>query len=310
MNAGADTIAYWRFEGDGATTPTDGTFLKDSNGRTTVTGDGILAIDSSGNGNSLYTWDNGATGHQYRNNVPAAIIPQTGAANGFSIQNNGSFPASFTWSRESSETVDVELIKPTAWTIEASIYQTTGNQTGHRTFLGRDGNGVNAGNANAASLYFKTYNATLGIEFADEAGNWYSVYDTTGTLSLDTWYNVAAVSDGTAVSLYRDSGTGYQLVNALSLTAGDTRLAYDDNGSSTVGDTQWSWTVGRGRYGTNDEQSQNHVDRWLGYVDEVRISDTALNTGDLLFSVPEPGTAGLSVLGLLALLLRRRAVQE
>jgi hypothetical protein len=60
-------------------------------------------------------------------------------------------------------------------------------------------------------------------------------------------------------------------------------LNYDDNGSTTVGDTQWGWTVGRGRYGSSDLQDQNHVDRFLGYIDEVRISDVALAPSAFLF---------------------------
>jgi hypothetical protein len=86
----------------------------------------------------------------------------------------------------------VETIKPLAWTIEASIYST--DNTGHRTFLGRDGNGVSTANSSRAPFYFKTFNGTLGVEFADEAGNFYSVFDTTGALSLNTWYNVSGLS--------------------------------------------------------------------------------------------------------------------
>ena len=49
-----DTIAHWRFEGDGVTTPTPGTQIEDSNSRTTITtGVGIRAVDSSGNGNTI-----------------------------------------------------------------------------------------------------------------------------------------------------------------------------------------------------------------------------------------------------------------
>jgi hypothetical protein len=169
----AATIAYWRFEGDGVTTPTDGTFVQDTNGRVAVQPAGIPVIDASGNGNTVYTWDNNATGHQYRPNVPAAVVPLTGAPNNFAIQNNGANPASFTWSSASAPGTDVETIKPLAWTIEASIHATGANFNGHRTFVGRDGNGVNSLNGNTAPLYFKTFNGRLFIEFADEDGRFY-----------------------------------------------------------------------------------------------------------------------------------------
>lgn len=298
----ASTLAYWNFEGDGVTTPTDGALVKDYAARSAIQARGIAAIDVSGNGNTMFAWDNNWM--KYSANVPGAIVPQTQVANSFSMANLNNFPAASTWSLNSAPTgTDLETVKPLAWTLEASIYATANN--GHRTFLGREGNGV-AANASAAPLYFKTLNGKLGIEFADEAGNFYSLFDTTA-MSLNTWYNVAAVSDGANLSLYRDSGLGYQLIGSLGLMPGDTRLAYDDNGSTTVGDAQWGWTLGRGRYGVNDLQNQNHTDRWLGNIDEVRISNAALSPGQFLFApVPEPTTATLFSLGLACLAVTRR----
>jgi hypothetical protein len=314
----ANTLAYWRFEGDGSIPPTNGVFLKDTNGRTAVQPDGILAIDSSGNGNSLYTWDNNSTGHQYTNNVPAAIVPQTGAPNTFSIYNNGSFPASFTWSKNSLPSLDIEPLVLTNWTIEASILGTS--FPSFATFVGRDGNGVatntggfilnefgtlsNSGtDGNLAPLYFSARSGRLWVQFTDADGRTYQLADPTGTLSLNTWYNVAAVSDGTTLYLYRDSGSGYVLLSSLALAGtGNTALTYDAAGSNTAGDTQWGWTVGRGRYGSNDAQGQNHVDRWFGRLDEVRISDMALDPSQFLFTVPEPGTVALVLLGAVSLI--------
>lgn len=279
-HATADTLAYWRFEGDGVTSPADGDFVRDTNGRTTVTTDGILAIDSSGNGNHLYTWDNNTTGHQYRPFVNPNSALVSGDPNNFSIQNNGDFPASFTWSAQSNPTVDVEPIVPSQWTIEASIYKTA--NTFHQTFVGRDGNDV-AGDANLAPLYFKTIDGNLQILYTDAAGNTWDAMDP-DDIALNTWYNVAAVSDGTTLSLYKDAGAGYQLVASTDVsTSANSALAYDTNGSTTAGDTQWGWTVGRGRYGGSDAQFDNHVDRWLGYIDEVRISNTALTPSQFLF---------------------------
>jgi hypothetical protein len=45
---------------------------------------------------------------------------------------------------------------------------------------------------------------------------------------------------------------------------------------------------------------------WIGYLDEVRMSDTVLAQDDLLAVVPEPATMGLLAMGGIALLRRRR----
>lgn len=289
-NAQATTLAYWRFEGNGADVPVAGTTqVEDTNQRNlTVTypnAPGIAVPDVSGNGNTLRTWEHAWAGHTYQSTVPSSKLA-SGLPNNFSVQNSGDFPAMFTWSLKNSPTLDVETIKPLTWTIEASIMST--NISGDRTFVGRDGNrDTGTADANRAPLYFKTLNGTLQILYTDEAGNNYDLSDTTGPIATNTWYNVAAVSDGSTLSLYKDGGAGYQLVNSMPLLAGDTRLNYDDDGSTTAGDTQWGWSIGRGRYGGDTTQGGGHVDRWFGAIDEIRISDVALAPSQFLF-LPSP----------------------
>jgi len=289
-SAQATTLAYWRFEGNGVDVPVAGTTqVEDTNGRnlavTFPNAPGIAVPDVTGNGNTLRAWEHSFAGHTYQSTVPASPLA-SGLANNFSVQNAGNFPAMSTWSLKNSPTSDLETIKPLAWTIEASFMST--NIGSHRTFVGRDGNrDAGIGDGNRAPLYFKTFNGTLQVLFTDEAGNTYDLSDTTGPIVTNSWYNVAAVSDGTTLSLYKDSGAGYQLANSMPLVAGDTRLNYDDNGSTTVGDTQWGWTVGRGRYGGSDLQTDAHVDRWFGAIDEIRISDVALTPSQFLF-IPAP----------------------
>src|SRR3954451_19451368 len=73
--ADAETVAYWRFEGDGVNPLTAGTPVRGTQGRSTLKAagsQGIPVLDVSGNGNTLYTWNEGECGHQYGEDVPAA----------------------------------------------------------------------------------------------------------------------------------------------------------------------------------------------------------------------------------------------
>jgi len=48
---------------------------------------------------------------------------------------------------------------------------------------------------------------------------------------------------------------------------------------------------------------------WVGYLDEVRFSDSVLGASDFLVAVPEPGSFALlaGLFGLAGVALRRRA---
>jgi hypothetical protein len=288
--ARASTLAYWRFGDDPAgPTPAAGDWITPTAGRTTVEVDAapnsppafVLGRDSSGNGNSLYTWDDTFSGHNYRAFAPNNSSLRSGASNAYSIQNNGGFPATFTWSAKSAPSLDVEPVTPASWTIEASIYKTANSQ--HQTFVGRDGNGVAPSDGSLAPLYFKTIDGNLQIQYTDVAGNIWNATDA-ADIDLNTWYNVAAVSNGSTLSLYKDSGAGYQLVASRNISSSaNSALAYDTAGANNAGDTQWGWSIGRGRYSTDNSQAAGHTDRWLGYVDEVRISNAALTPDEFLF---------------------------
>src|SRR5258706_13202719 len=85
--ASAGTLAYWRMEGDGVSTPVAGsTQVLDTNGRTTTnTTPGIVIVDVSGNGNTVWAWDHSYAGHTYQSSVPSTKGPLTGLPNRFSI---------------------------------------------------------------------------------------------------------------------------------------------------------------------------------------------------------------------------------
>lgn len=292
----AGTVAYWRFEGNGGTAPTANAQVTGFAQHSAVQNNGVLAVDSSGNGNTIYGWDSNPSGYngfwiEYETNTPAAKVPLTGATNNWGIWTvpfGNNFPAIATWSATSSPTgTNIETITPKAWTIEASI-NGSAYPGGNHTFVGRDGNHV-TGNANLAPLYFQVNNGTaanLVISFADKAGTFYTIQDP-ASLAVGQWYNVAAVSDGTNLFLYKDviDGNGYQLVGKTALTSTNTALAIPTGTYATMADgTTWAWALARGRYGTGANAGDNHVDRFYGYIDEVRISDAALRPTQLLFA--------------------------
>lgn len=288
-----DPLAYWRF-GDEGTTPEVGDWVTPTAGLTEIEVDADLAnppafipgFDSTGNGNTLYTWDDNSTGHQYSDEVPSNSVG--GNSNAWSIVNNGGFPASFTWSPQTSPTgTDLQTVTPSQWTIEASVKPSSVDGQ-FRTFLGREGNDVytNGPDAdpNAAPLYFQvTSTNEFRINYVDAAGNQHLATADFPVLAHQ-WYHVAATSNGSTLSLYVDQfdGTGYQLAASADLT-GSANSAMVDPGVDGNGDT-WSWTVGRGRYGESDDPTQNHGDRFFGNIDEVRISDNAVAPGSFLFA--------------------------
>ncbi len=292
------TVAYWRFE-EG---PVDGPVVKGG------VPDGSFyagVVDSSGNGNDLSAWSEGGyAGYAYRIDRPAATVPQTGVVNNFSVQNTGGVPGMFTRTG-----APIQTITPAAFTIEASFKPEVG---GYRTIVGRDSRGAVASDQALAALYFQMMpEDKVAIKFADVSGYWHEAVSSAGAVqgfqwpntSAGHWYHMAAVSDGSMLSLYLadvDAGTGYQLVAQTDMT-----LSGSPNTALTAGTgdgADWdagNWSVGRGLH------NGNHVDRGYGFIDEVRISDSALSVSEFLF-VPEPASVVGMCLAAICLMRRRR----
>lgn len=274
----AATVAYWRFEAGPA--DTDVVHVGGTAGQYSAD-----IEDVSGNGNHLSVWETGGgAGYRYRDIVAYSTVPLTGAANILSVKNTGGFPAMW------CNTTAMQTMEPAEFTIEVTFKLENG---GYRTIIGRDSQGsLTQGddtNPDLAALYLQAIpNNGLAIKFCDVDGYWHDAISANNVFqSFDypsnndgvgvPWYSVAAVSDGTYLSLYMydhsNPRAGYQLIalnDMVNDNPGSTNTALTsgtgDGGDWDAGD----WTVGRGLY------AGNHTDRGWGYIDEVRISDSAL----------------------------------
>lgn len=293
VNAG--TVAYWRFETGPANTQVQSAAVGPAWSSDVP--------DSSGNGNELSVW---ATDQfMYRDGVAYSTVLPTGTANNFSVKNTTGGPAMWT-----DTSAPINSITPSAFTVEATFKLENG---GYRTIVGRDSQGTaTAGtntDGNLAALYFQaTPGNRLAIKFCDVSGYWHEAVSEenifasfdfpTNPDGIDVpWYSMAGVSDGSMLSLYlieHGAGTGWQLIAQTDMTvvnpSPDTAMTAGagDGGDWDAG----NFSVARGLY------AGGHGDRAWGYIDEVRISDSALSTAEFL--VPEPATLALLGLGVLA----------
>lgn len=301
LNAG--TVAYWRFEEGPAGAQVPKPAPTGFNWYPSVP-------DSSGNGNELTVWDEGGAGYVFRDDVAYSTVEPLGLTNNFSVKNSGGGPAMWT---DAADTIS--SITPAAFTIEATFKL---ENDGHKTIVGRDARGITTDGSNSdnAALYFQAVpDNGLAIKFVDVAGyfheavapaNSYIGYDwgTDPDGTSAPWYSMAAVSDGSTLSLYliqHGAGTGWQLIAQTDMTtvnpSPNTALNNGSGGVAGTGDwTAGNFSVGRGLW------AGGHGDRAYGYLDEIRISDSALSVDEFL--VPEPAT--LALLGLGALVLRRK----
>jgi hypothetical protein len=259
-SATAATVAYWRFEEGvaGTNVPKGGT----GNGQYYP-----AVLDSSGNGYHMSAWSEGGfAGEGYRSLVPISQVPQTGAANTLSLQSTGDVPGMWT------NDTNLAAWAPSTWTVEAWVRCTAMNAW--RAAVGRDAAGINGG-FSAFRIMFNDQNAAY-TSFCDMAGNVHELNTSNNYVVGNRWYHLAATSDGTTFIFYVD---GVEVARKVLTASADTRLSNGSNGSAGGGDwAPGNWTVFRGMW------FGGHTDRWFGYIDEVRISDTALTPAEFLNS--------------------------
>jgi len=254
------TVAYWRFEEGQA----DQKFPPPSSEGGPDSG---LAIDEAGGDDNLRTFADFSS-PTYKADVAAPVVPATGQPNRLSLD-FGTSPDDTTPAPNNEDiyTAQAGDLNPhvfSQFTVEATF---NADKVTWMNIVGKDGKPIQ--DVAIAPLQFKLRDDTqrLQIEIIDAAGGQKQV-QTIDPIVIGRWYHAAAVNDGTKLSLYLDDTTvpgGYVLQGSVDVSGG----LYNSNGT---------WDVGPGFF------NGNITDWFDGRIDEVRISDVALDPSQFLFA--------------------------
>jgi hypothetical protein len=252
--ARAGTIAYYRFENGSD-------FLTATSPIADQTGAFPLTVE-------------GGSDARYRAAVPLAVVPQTKTPDALSME--FSSLAAF-----HSTGAGFNTFAHATWTVEAFVMFKS--LSGFQTFVGKDGSGAGVGDF---YLQRNDRNGAFSVFYATAPGV-LTGFDGNFKPAANTWYHVAAVDDGSTLSLYVNG----VLDRSVPVTA-----------PMVVENT--AWAVGRGYFSGPSDPSH-------AFVDEVRFSDAALSPSLFLDAdapaVPEPGTLLLLGSGVCVTLARRTA---
>ncbi|HWE49512.1 MAG TPA: LamG-like jellyroll fold domain-containing protein [Bryobacteraceae bacterium] len=225
-------------------------------------------VDSSGNGNNAT-----AIGAPvYNSGVPANPIPQTGDPNlvslgfgpgfGTGASDGITFNYAFPFETDSNATLEF-YIDPSSTASEQDLFWTT---TG-----GGDTNRFNIGIGGGGGVF---------MDYRSADGSLNSIAGTTGgVITAGQWNFVAIVKSGNDYSIY---------VNDLAPVTGTGSLPLP---------TSLAWT-----FNGRDVYNGTACCQFSGLLDNIRLSDQALTTGQFLedsSAVPEPGSFVLSGLSMI-----------
>jgi GH43 family beta-xylosidase len=245
-------VAYWRFEEGVAGVALTGTDGDNALPHTTTA--------DSADGDDALRATSGASSPRFSADTAVAVVPNTGEINRYSFE--------FSPNQDAYTKLpgDLQNKSFSAFTIEASFKLDTLDRW--QGIVGKDGKPTPLGIA-PLQLKARNDNDRIQIEIIDGSGKERQVSGV-DALSANQWFHVAAVNDGTTLSLYLDrgDGAGYVLQGTTGLTGG------------ALFDSAGLWSVGRGMY-------NGAAADWLdGKIDEVRISDVALDPTQFLFFDP------------------------
>ncbi len=263
-------VAYWRFEDQPL-----GSMPPDTKHNTRPV---RATVDSSFNGNDLYTYSLGDR-PTFAAGVPADVVPQSGSPNRSCLDNSQPSDGEgmrnvYTHSEFShAAPLDIQRITPAQWTVEASVNSVRFDGK-PQTFVCRDTCYTLRYRSDPPRLAFQI-NAQrhFSIAYYDAEDRQHQAIAGDPLVEVNHWYHVAATSDGHTLRLFVDAldGRGYRLCASQELPSqGSTALG--------KGEDDAEWSVGRGHSGIHPGEI------FHGLIDEVRISDVALQPSELLFT--------------------------
>jgi len=222
-------------------------------------------MDQSGNGNDLATWADFTT-PEGSSDRPFTTVPQTGAPNPGSLHFVGNDDLYTGGKMINAVSFD------SSWTVEAS-FKADSSHWG--VIVGKDGD---TGGPPPFSLKFRDDNL-LEVGFWNDDTSSVQFFATSSALNLAEWYSVAVTFDGADAKIYlKGASDADYLLAAQTAAAGGNLHPFDS-----------TWTVGRGQW------NGGNTDWFQGYIDEVKISDVALDPTQFV-AVPEPATLGMLAL--------------
>jgi len=275
--ASAATIGHWDFaegaDGAGATGQHNG-------------GWDDWYQDSSGNANHLNTWPNPAAYPTYVDTGAGSLALDFDGGDRISTHSgDGGSPVKMidTYSFSSGFTIEAtfKLDVVNAW----------------QGIVSKDGK-TNPGNPMVPFQMKMDPGGVLNVAFMDINGVPFGVNVPAGYVEVDKWTTISATYDNSTFNVYgQKEDAALSLIGSVATHGNAADLGQAPRTDYPAHDPGWNydhgWTVGYVMWDGIDGVG-NHMD---GQVNEVKISDSVLGTGDFIGVIPEPAT--LSLFGLI-----------
>lgn len=259
----ADTIAYWRFESD----------------------PGVL-VDSSGNGHTLTNIS-----------TTGVVLPASGPGSAFAdpIPDTGDpneRARGFTTNQHLRAADHADFVIPSntgQWTVEAFVNRTSAGGDNEQTIVGQwTFSGANPERSWRVIRHLST--GMLRLQLSPN-GTTINTYVSDLVLEVNRDYYIAVSFDLSKVGA---GAAGVRFI-VLDLASGaPPQFDYVDLVSGTIHDSAAVLQIGAS---ANNPDGSNNGSRWIGLIDEVRISDRFLEQHELLMHLPEPASALMLTLG-------------
>ena len=255
--------AYWRFE-EG----TPGYTVSQ-----TSPGDLGSVLDTGGNANNMRAYAD-VNAPTYTAQVPAAAMPGTGAQNLVSLYFDGVAKDIY------SDIKHINNPIATAFTLEASFNADLIGDGIWRAVASKESLSDDF-SSDAPPLALKVRGDTnhLMIEIRDQSNNLLSV-DSIDPIQAGVWYHAAVVAD-TQLKLYLKKQGDPDYVLQASIPIPGTGPLWQGTDPAKGYDTVWN--IGKGMW------ARAIGDNWMGFIDEVRLSNEALAPEQFLWAAATPG---------------------